>query len=86
MQFESLSSMMYVRYFSSYLTVSEQHEPCQITILLEVNHQGVELACLAQQPNTPNWIVVDCMVSTLGDCSTTSSINLLNTTLMSLVA
>ena len=26
--------------------------------LLEVNHQGVGLACLAHQPNTPNWIVV----------------------------
>ena len=59
-----------------------------MTILLEVNHQGVGLyiACLAQQPNAPNWIVVDSMVSTLGDCSTTSSINLLNTTLMYLVA
>ena len=43
---------------------------CQITILLEVNHQGVGLACLAQKPNAPNWIVVDCRVSTLGDCST----------------
>ena len=59
---------------------------CQITILLEVNHQGVGLARLAQKPNAPNWIVVDCMVSTLGDCSTTSFINLLNTTLMYLVA
>ena len=55
---------------------------CQITNLLEVNHQGVGLACLAQQPNAPNWIVVDCRVSTLGDCSTTSFINLLNITLM----
>ena len=26
-----------------------------MTILLEVNHQGVGLACLAQQPNAPNW-------------------------------
>ena len=57
-----------------------------MTILLEVNHQGVGLACLAQKPNAPNWIVVDCMVSTLGDCSTTSFINLLNTTLVYLVA
>ena len=39
---------------------------CQITNLLEVDHQGVGLACLAQQPNPPNWIVVDCMVSTGG--------------------
>ena len=44
---------------------------CQITNLLEVNHQGV--ACLAQKPNAPNWIVVDCRVSTLGDCSTSNS-------------
>ena len=57
-----------------------------MTILLEVNHQGVGLACLAQKPNAPNWIVVDSMVSTWGDCSTTSFINLLNTTLMYLVA
>ena len=59
---------------------------CQITILLEVNHQGVRLACLAQQPNAPNWIVVDCMVSTQSDCSTTSFINLLNSNVLGCLA
>ena len=81
---------------NSYLSVSEQYEPCNmsparahIAHSLTDNYFVVSSTVGNVGLCNPAHLIglwLECMTCTLGDCSTTSSIKLLNTTLLYLVA